>query len=98
FLSQLARPAHLLRNLLLGFIGVAVLFLQFHVFVRAGVGLFQEFFIIVLIPFFLRVFLPMLMLLDGGGEPVHEIGHARGSLFGAFDVLLWSHPPLWRGN
>src|SRR6266446_6123764 len=72
-------PAHLLGDLRLGFVGVAVFIQQFHVFVGACVALLQELFVIVLVPFLLGVFLAVLLLLNGLGELPHEISHARGS-------------------
>src|SRR2546425_292601 len=82
FLGQLALPAHLLGDLLLGFVGVAVFIEQFRVFVGARVALFHELLVIVLVPFLLGVFLSALLLLDSLGELPHEIVHARGGLPG----------------
>src|ERR1039457_1065517 len=53
----LAVPAHFFRDLLLGFVRVAVFFQQFHVFVRARVGLLQKLFVIMFVPFGLRILL-----------------------------------------
>src|SRR5258706_12917058 len=57
-----AMPAHLLRDLRLGFVGIAVFIQQFRVFVRACVGLLQELLVIVLVPFLFVGFLTALML------------------------------------
>src|SRR5439155_8715709 len=86
FLRQLALPAHLLGDLRLGFVGIAVFIEQFHVFVGARVGLLQELLVIVLVPFRFGVFLSAPLLLDGLAELPHEIIHARGGLFGALRV------------
>ncbi len=51
-----------------------------------------------LVPFFLRVFLPSLMLLDRLRKLAHEIGQTLGGLFGAFRVLLRRQAPFGRGN
>ena len=98
FLRQLAIPAHLLGDLLLRLIRVAVFLLQLHVFVRARVGLLQELLVIVLVPFLLRVFLAALLLLDGLGEFAHKARQAVGGILRALLFLRFRQPPLRRGN
>src|ERR1035437_8758542 len=58
FLRQFAQPAHLLGDLLLGFVRVAIFIQQLPVLVRARVGLLQELLVIVIVPGFFGVFLP----------------------------------------
>src|SRR5262249_41008542 len=62
FFGQLTIPAHFFGNLFFGLVGVAVLFEKFGVFVRPRVAFFQEFFVVVFVPVFLRVLSSALML------------------------------------
>src|SRR2546430_10753908 len=86
FGRQLPRPAHFFGDLFFGLVGVAIFILKFHVFVRARVGFLQEFFVIGLVPIFLRVFLSALLLFHRLGQLAHKVRHALGRLFGAFLV------------
>src|SRR5258707_13614655 len=97
-LRQFTGPAYLLGDFLLGFVGIAVLFLQFHLFICARIGFLHELLVIMLIPFFLGIFLSALMLLNGFVELAHEPRHAGSSLFGALGVLLRRHAPFGRGH
>src|SRR5262245_35719447 len=97
-LRQFPVPPHLLRNLGLGLVGVAIFVKQFHVFVRARVAFLEKLLVIVLVPGLLGSLLSALLLLDGLGEQVHELIHARGGLFGPLRLVLRGHPPFRRGN
>ena len=66
-LRHFARPAHFFFDLFVRLVGVAVFVEQLAVFLRARVGLLEKPFVIVLVPFFFRVFLPALLLFDGLG-------------------------------
>src|SRR5713101_7415812 len=94
----LLQPAHFLGDFRLRFVRIAVFIQQLHVLISARVRLLHELLVIVLVPFFLGVFLPALMLLDGLGELAHEIVHARGGLFGALRVLFRRQAPFGRGD
>ena len=98
FLGQLTQPAHLLVDLLLGLVGISVFIQQLHVLVRAGIALFHELLVVMLVPLLLRVLLTALLLLDGLGELPHEIRHARRRLFGALGVLLRRESPFGCGD
>src|SRR5688500_3726245 len=92
------QPTHLLGDNGLGFVGVAVLIQQFHVFVRARVALLEKAFVIVFVPVLFGIFATTLMTLDRLGGAAHEFSHAGGGLLGALRVFLGSHSPFRRGN